>query len=1531
MSTVTPTPIPRRWRLEPPHGRDRRIGLSVRQRRLWLLAAGMLLLVGVAAGMLRWIAPSPSPRFVPLWVNEYRSPLVIDNDAAELDRRAIQNGRYFQCVSACAVGSLERHRILQELAALEKLTADDAAVVYLSAYAVHDADGSLSLLPADFVPGDVRSQLPLTDVLKQIQRCPAKGKLLVLDLMWPLAEAGRSSLSQTAGVAAAKELDELHDPNLYVLCAASPGQKSLVSVELGRSVFSFYFEQALRGYADGCGAAGLRDGRIRVGELAQFVCDGVDHWAWQNCRRRQTPRFLGHSEDFELVSLPHGEPLPALAPLARRGYPIWLREAWQVRDTLKSQGAVGLAPRLLAQWERELLAAENAWQLGEDAARVQDDLKGRSTAFSNRWDGARRVVAGPPPRSLASLRRQGLSPDPKIATCLENLLSKLAAQTAGLQAAPALAVRQKLAAQFLEDVKDAPPAARAMAIFDHLARETNPRPDLVRLLDGLLATDQPHPLYVETNFLRRLAGLTEQIPSESWPAGSVRQSLQLVRLGEHVVGFQRGLKVSLPLIEPAAGQRRLAEMVLLNPTYAAITTADRALRNSAALYEQAQVRLETLHSASSRLEAATALLLAVEPLVDEDDSKQSSWLATAKAAAELADQMDAAVRPGELQNLGQRSLAVQSQIEGLSQSFSADELQRVQQRLRRPDVDPTQIDRASLLLTTSCLAAGDRAALWQARHDAALRIALRFNNCELLEFATNQRPAKLDAYSAQLAEQRDNARATARADRTTALLRLGGVALENEKTSAETWEALLEQRLTQAKTAAQRDRLSRIYPSQAPCPLLDEPATNPTLELRRSEALQSWQWLASWYRYLSHDIVDDTFFAEAASDYLNCCGPVSETWIQWDKPRLIPQQDQCAPLTVEVPWRVAGPHATGIKLPLDLILPAGSPWQATLVNSSIQCGEPLRLQIQSMPPGEPAAIPPRGCVLLARLGTREFHLPVSLADLGNAREWDVALSANPDSSAPAQHALRLRPLAAWQPHFVLVQNRGAQPRTVVVQLNPGGISSEKVIVAPGQRQRISFVAALPKENTELPLLVGPLVARVLDAGTGDELAKETLHIGVASPREYVAIDSIQFQPTGLKPNRLSLTARAMPTFTPPACLVELLLPPQRIEGFAGVKAGVFRGLLARENQTLQLSADALNLSEETGDAGCIYINVDDCPRAFVYRGTFARRGEATTPYEDPQPALRLNAPRLALAGPKVTAGLEVDEGPSGATLLLELGSNRQGVFRSEQSSKFPTPRQQRIGLAPGGPAGALLLSAAIRDWQAEMDATGIVGHRRLCARLISVDGQTICTAEQPITLDDSPPTGVQLMNVPRRAAKGAPLVLTARGQDDLSGITEAKFFLGAPVDGKLPQGMITAVGKPLDAASEQWTAALELPPGAKGEISVGVQFTNGVGLSTLATATLDVADAADLALGKIVGSVTEGPRPQAGLEVVLKTDKGAELGKTKTGDNGEFTFNSVAPGSYKLSTAKPTSLRKAEASVTVDKAQTAAATLRLEL
>jgi hypothetical protein len=533
----------------------------------------------------------------------------------------------------------------------------------------------------------------------------------------------------------------------------------------------------------------------------------------------------------------------------------------------------------------------------------------------------------------------------------------------------------------------------------------------------------------------------------------------------------------------------------------------------------------------------------------------------------------------------------------------------------------------------------------------------------------------------------------------------------------------------------------------------------------------------------------------------------------------------------------------------------------------------------------------------------------------------------------------MRPLPAWQPCYLYLTNPTDAPHNLIVELNAAETCTKKLVAMPRQTQKVTFEGPPAKPGDVLPELRGPLRIRVLDAERLTTVAERQISVSIASPREYARVEQVEFQPQSCVKNRFSITlsdvaaannpAQSQARLPGPPSTAELVLTPDRIPGLLGVQGGVRRGLLPASGAGLQLVAENLQLAPAANEQGYAYITIDGCPRAMVFRTTFSRQGDPTTPVEDIRPSVRLRSSRFGRAGPDFAVTVEADYAPAGASLEVSLGTGQGDAFEPQIVRKLDTPQQRRVGLSPFGPGGALLFEAALRDWTVPLDTTGILGERLLRARILGEDGKVIAAAIQPVVLDDSPPEA-QLTGLPPQAAKTAPLAVQAMARDELSGIAEVQFFVGKPADGKLPAGVAAVPGQPIDAARTLWTAELPLTA-AQGSTAISAQFTNGVGLSCFATATVDVVAAVPAATGKIIGKVLEGPRPQAGLEVILKDDKGTELVKARTGPDGTFSIEKVPPGKYVLACEKPASQRKGSASVTVAPGTVASVQLELTL
>jgi hypothetical protein len=224
----------------------------------------------------------------------------------------------------------------------------------------------------------------------------------------------------------------------------------------------------------------------------------------------------------------------------------------------------------------------------------------------------------------------------------------------------------------------------------------------------------------------------------------------------------------------------------------------------------------------------------------------------------------------------------------------------------------------------------------------------------------------------------------------------------------------------------------------------------------------------------------------------------------------------------------------------------------------------------------------------------------------------------------------------------------------------------------------------------------------------------------------------------------------------------------------------------------------------------------------------------------------------------------------------------------------------------------------VRDWTVSYDVAKLQGRRAVRARLLDSEGQELRQTLQIIYIDGTAPADLRITGLPAQAKKGTTLTVTALAQDPESGIAAVEFFAGKPADGKFP-AQARRVTAQTDAAKKVWTAHFTLPEDHTGPFQISMRASNGVGLASFTTATVDVTEVDPdlLVAGKIRGNVTEGPRPQPNLVVVLQDEKGKEVARTRTRADGTYTFENVASGRYQLFVVKPETHRRASAGAIV--------------
>ncbi|HEY1861978.1 MAG TPA: hypothetical protein VGG61_16570, partial [Gemmataceae bacterium] len=481
-------------------------GTSGRGKKMFALLAVILALGGAVVGLMFVIGTFHPPVFLSLPISEYRDRRFPPNPFADLDAKSLHAHIHGEG-SEVAHNSQENDLLRQKLKDLSARN-DRALVIHISSLALCQ-DGKVFLLPADADVDRPDTWLPLGDVLQAVQASPSKRKLLILDIMKPLADPRMGVIRNEVAERVAQAVREMGELSFWIYCACAPGQVSLASEDLRQSVFGYYLTMGLRGRADNHGPSAKADSRVTVKELADYVSTKVDRWAVANRATRQTPLLLGSGEDFEL-SLSEKDLDPPLDD-PPDAYPALLLDGWKLRDEWLKNGGLHQAPHVIRNLEGMLLWAERRWRAGFDFDRVRDNPITDLRRYQDQMAQTRTGDA-PHSRSLALAVAVG-KPDTfdQIVDELKDLANE--AEQAANAKDPTMA-RQDLFKKVDPWVKKLEKTPLIIAEAAYVAALADPRFEKVSFLDKVVGRIPPRPPFAETVLLQRLAA----IDPKKWPA-----------------------------------------------------------------------------------------------------------------------------------------------------------------------------------------------------------------------------------------------------------------------------------------------------------------------------------------------------------------------------------------------------------------------------------------------------------------------------------------------------------------------------------------------------------------------------------------------------------------------------------------------------------------------------------------------------------------------------------------------------------------------------------------------------------------------------------------------------------------------------------------------------------------------------------------------------------------------------------------------------------------------------------------------------
>ncbi len=597
---------------------------GTRQRKKVLIFAAVLsALLTLVVVLIQYIDfPTVSPAFLTINVAEHNHkhfPLQAFARAdSELLMQHFGDGKKKEAVTR------SKELLLNELNGL-KDRSTDPLVIHLSAIALV-RDETVYLLPADAEPDSDATWLNVEQVLHAVEKCPAKHKLLILDLAHGLIDPRLGVHADRVAATLEAHLQK-SEPSFLVLCPCSAGQSSLTSEVLRSSVFAYYLDQGLLGEADAD-----KGGGISVRELVEFIQPRVDRWARNNRGVMQKPRLFGKGVNF--IVAPLGRTASEKkAPAAPDAYPSAILDAWKKHDEAWNRDAFRQAPRRFLQLEANLLRDESRWRGGGAGKAVLDQ------ETRNLLDEVGKLVAVPAPASRL-LSVVGVKDNTAVTKSVVN---------AFLRAVDVKKALEEITSLLLKD-KNVDYPQHVRIVVDAVSQLAELKQNDLMLAQAVLAGLTGKEQFVEVIYLERLVRFAKDEFPETFQKANVEVLWRTMREREAALAASAAEPELLPWValslETADKQRRVAEGKLLWERPPIWPEAIRELKASGEVYDKVRKTLEGMQSGSLALNRALADLPAYPRIVgdgpDADPYAEQLWFKAIDEAVYLQKYLAAA-------------------------------------------------------------------------------------------------------------------------------------------------------------------------------------------------------------------------------------------------------------------------------------------------------------------------------------------------------------------------------------------------------------------------------------------------------------------------------------------------------------------------------------------------------------------------------------------------------------------------------------------------------------------------------------------------------------------------------------------------------------------------------------------------------------------------------------------------------------------------------------------------------------------------
>lgn len=387
-------------------------------------------------------------------------------------------------------GSEEATRYEATLRALKEAVPDQPLLLYVKGLTVA-REGEVYLITANASPAKKDEDWhPARELIAAFADSPAKNRLLVLDVAYPIAAPLSGVFSDRAAAALHTTIESMKGDlkGGWVMITAGPGEFAQAIDDEASGAVACYLDRGLRGQADANG-----DAKLRLRELADYVARRTKVWAQFGLGVSQQPYLVGSGDDFQIVVEARSAPAEHSIP---RTFP--LKALWERRDQWEAAGP--------AQWPGAclrralslgLMRAGERLDAGEPPDAVRKDTEGKTSPLVADWDDKIKPLRLPP---LTWLGR-GKSAD-DIAKVKSAVADWLSPRTRAEEK-----LKQKLPADNPAMAKD--DQLILAAIWEQLAKQEMTFDDMVRLLgpEALPPAEARKP-FAESLLIAELAYLT---------------------------------------------------------------------------------------------------------------------------------------------------------------------------------------------------------------------------------------------------------------------------------------------------------------------------------------------------------------------------------------------------------------------------------------------------------------------------------------------------------------------------------------------------------------------------------------------------------------------------------------------------------------------------------------------------------------------------------------------------------------------------------------------------------------------------------------------------------------------------------------------------------------------------------------------------------------------------------------------------------------------------------------------------------------